>query len=769
MSQATRPQPDTSYLRPLAPLVGRAGELVAVTTLLVRSDARLVTLTGPGGVGKSTLALHAGRAAVDAFPDGMWFVPLTAIGDAELVLPTIQQALGFQAVGHGDPQESLAAALESKQLLLVLDNFEQVVDAAPRLAELLRRCPGVTALVTSRVRLRVDGEREYPVPPLTLVPNDVHDLETIADAEAVRLFIQRAQAVEHDFALTPGNASAVAGICRQLDGLPLAIELATARLTVLPPVALLARLDRRLALLTGGNRDLPARQQTMRNSIAWSYGLLAPHEQACFRRLAVFTGGFDIEAAGAVGGPGGIDTLAALVDHGLVTRVGEHETGSRFAMLETIREYGLERLAAHDELGAVRQDHAVYYRSVAEGLRPRIEGPEGRQVLDRFEIDHPNYRAALATAVESGNAELALRLVGALWKFWYVHGHLDEGRSWMEDALALPGQVPAARRAEVLYAAGSAAYGHRDFALAEIRGRECLALAEATADTLHIGMALFLLGTSARNQGRFGNASTAYERALANLPDGDGPGEVSSHMRGMVLSSLGDMAYEQGYLARSRTLNEEALAIWRRRGDRWGIANALLNLATVAAGTDPPRAATRFREALRYYRDLDAGIGFAHAVAGLAMVAVRLGKVHEGVRLLGAAETLRAAVSTAVPSMMRADYDRAVDSARASLGTVTFSSAWSAGAMLTADEAFAEATALDLDGTAPVRPPPFGLTMREFEVLQLMAEGRSDQEIAGALFISYRTVTTHVTRVLSKLGVDSRSAAVSVAMRQRVL
>jgi len=756
---------------PSTPLVGREREIEHVLALLHDPSVRLVTLTGPGGVGKTRLALAVAAAAEAAFTDGVCFVPLAPVRDPALVIPAIARALDIQDNGDRSLVDAIETALAARRMLLILDNFEQLLATAPMVASLLAACSQLNVLVTSRAVLRVSGEHTFPVSPLALPnPMSLIPFEQLARYAAVRLFAVRAQATYAGFALTADNALAVADICRRLDGLPLAIELAAAWVKVLPPLALLARLDRRLTLLTGGNRDLPAHQQTMRNSIAWSYDLLSREEQALFRRLAVFAGGFDLEAAETLGGAGSIDTLASLVDHGLVMRIEGPETMPRFVMLETIREFGLEQLAAHDEEIAIRSDYAGYFLALAEQLRPRIEGPEGQQVLERFEMDHPNYRAALATATERGDAQLAVRLAAALWKFWYVHRHAAEARAWLEGVLALPGEVPPDRRAEVLYAAGSSAYDQRDFARAEALGQECLALAQASNDHLRVGMAHFLLGTVARNQGHFSEAMAAYDRALTTLREGRLSGGFAEHMHGMVLSSLGDMAYEQGHVVRSRALNEEALALWQGRGDAWGIANALLNLATVAAGTDPSLSAARFREALAHYRDLDASVGFAHSIAGLAIVAVGFGKVIHGVRLFGAAEAFRAVASVAVTRMMQADYDRAVDAARLALGPREFRAAWTAGAVLTTDQAFAEATRLPLEGPAPVRlPSPFGLTMREFDVLQLMAEGRTDQEIADTLFISYRTVTTHVTKILNKLGVDSRTAAVSFAVRENVI
>jgi predicted ATPase/class 3 adenylate cyclase len=408
------------------PLVGRAAELVKVSDLLMHEDVRLVTLTGVGGTGKTRLALQVAADLLDRFEDGVLFVDLAPLADPSLMLPTIAPTLGIREAGGRSLRDSPVSYLTGKRLLLLLDNFEHLLAASSVVADLLAACGDLKVLATSRATLHVRAEREFPVPPMALPdPTRLPAPDRLAEVAAVTLFVQRTQAAEPDFALTAENASAVADLCVRLDGLPLALELAAARVKLLPPPALLTRLERRLPVLTGGPRDLPARQRTLRDTIAWSHDLLSPQEQTLFQRLSVFAGGSTLEAVEAVANPdGGLDTfaaLAALVDHSLLRQSEGADGEPRFVMLETIREYGLERLAEHDA-DVLRESHAHYYLALAERLRPRIDSREGKTVLARLDAEHPNLRAALTWAIEQGDADIGVQLGAASWKFWYVRG-----------------------------------------------------------------------------------------------------------------------------------------------------------------------------------------------------------------------------------------------------------------------------------------------------------------------------------------------------------
>ncbi len=535
---------------PPTPLVGREHEEAAVSHLVQRQDVRLLTLTGPPGIGKTRLALQVAAGLNATFADGVVFVGLAAIQDPTLVLAALAQALGVHDMGDQPLHETLAVYLRDRRLLLVLDNFEQVVAAAPLLADLLASCPKLAILVTSRTVLRLRGEQEFTVPPLAL-PDPSHLLppEELMQYAAVALFMQRARAVKPPFALTPTLAATVAAICQRLDGLPLAIELAAAKVRVLPPPHLLARLERRLPMLTSGARDLPERQQTMRATLAWSEDLLSVEEQWLFRRLAVFVGGFTLEAAEAVCaapagaeplGRGVLEGLERLVDQSLVQQqmVGqdgadEEEGGGEayFRLLYVIREYALERLEASaggaggqvgQEAEALRRAHAVYYLGLVEERALATVQPEGAAWMERLEREHDNFRAALAWAREQGEAELGLRLAGSLGPFWDVRGYRTEGRGWVEGLLALapravgdraragddggegaPGvaDVSAVARAKALVAASNFAWRQGDDERAQAAAAEGLALARDQQAGWAAGVALNMLGVIAWDRG----------------------------------------------------------------------------------------------------------------------------------------------------------------------------------------------------------------------------------------------------------------------------
>jgi predicted ATPase/class 3 adenylate cyclase len=679
------------------PLLGRDREVATVRALLLREDVRLVTLTGPGGMGKTRLGLQVAAELSDRFDDGVFFVALAPIADPGLVVPTFAQTLGLRESGARSAMESLQAYLARKQVLLLLDNFEQVVAMAPAVAELLAACPRLKALVTSRQTLRLRGEHEFPVPPLEL-PEAPDNLQTLSQCAASALFIERALAVQPDFSVTQADAHAVAEICRRLDGLPLAIELAAARVKLLSPQAMLARLSRRLDLLTDGPRDLPFRQQTLRDTIGWSYDLLAPGEQTLFRRLAVFSGGWSLEAAEAVcpvGGGEGIgvlEGLGSLVDKSLVRRnVVGPQREPRFSMLETIREYGLEQLGASGEAEALRRAHAAYYLALAEEAAPYLTGSEQSIWLERLERDHDNLRAALGWARDRGDVALGLRLAGALWRFWYTRGYLSEGRGWLEDMLTLSERTddPAigSMRTKALYGAATLASTQNDFNRALVLWEASLALSREVGDKAVAASALNALGLTALQRGDMERAATLFAESLTLAREVGEPWGIAR-----TLLSLGQTAYVQGDYARARALFEECLLLMRRAGSMSHSAVALLYLGHVAREQgQPARAVALYREGLALSQGLGDRLRLVRELEGLATALAAESHFERGARLLGAAEAEREVLGSAQHPMDRPAVERTVARLRAALGDTGFTGAWAGGRALALDDAIVEA------------------------------------------------------------------------------
>ena len=707
---------------PATPLVGRDDDVAAVGDLVRAEGVRLVTLTGPGGVGKSRLAVEVAQRVGAGFADGVRFVTLGSVRAAELVTAAIAAALGLSTSG-GALITDLKSYLRARRLVLVLDNFEQVMGAAPLVAELLGAAPGVVALVTSRMVLRLSGEHEFPVPPLPVPPIGAGgDAAEVQRCASVRLFVQRAQAASAGFELTNGNAGAVAEICRRLDGLPLAIELAAARVRLLPPRALLARLDDKMGLLTGGARDLPERQRTLRNTLNWSFDLLSAREQALFACLGVFAGTFDLPAAEAVGAAGPadpgraghvMDTLGSLVDSSLVrpqTRDGE----PRFGLLQTIREYALERLRDGADWREAHDRHAAYFRALAEPAPAELQGPGQLAWLDRLETEHGNLGAAMSWLVEQDQLEPAIQLSWATWRFWWLRGHAEELASYV-DILPKSEHLPR-QRALALSGTGFGLFASGDQAAAQPLLEQSLPLYRQAGDMLGAATTAAMLGHLLALQHQDARASELLEQTLAPLQEAGndrlaGP-ERLQHLLdvALVCNFLGQIRLSQADHDRAAQLFTEALNAARSAQDRFTILISLYDLALSSqAQGDLTGAAERLQEGVSQSAEARDEPSVAYYLEALAAVAIRQDNLERAVHLLAAAGALLQAKGSGwlhalVP---RAAHDDGLLAAlRSRMGDAAFEQAWTRGQSLGGSRAVEYALAeASPEPTRPAGPP----------------------------------------------------------------
>ncbi len=637
----------------LTSFLGRQREIAEASQLLI--DGRLLTLTGPGGTGKTRLSLQVAADATDRFPDGIYFVPLGTISQADLVLATIAQALGLVDPGTG-VLDRLADHIGGKSILLVLDNFEQVNDAAPQIAELLARAPKLSVLATSRSPLRVYGEREYPVPPLG-VPDPKHlpDLEQLSTYESVALFIERAMAVRPDFAITGSNAPAVAEVCVRLDGLPLAIELAAARVRVLSPQAIMERLGDRLKLLSGGSRDLPERQQTLRGAISWSHDLLDEADQRVFARFSVFAGGATLDAIERVVFDAGeqadaLDAVASLVDKSLVRQESEPDGEPRFRMLGTIREFATEKLGERGEASDLAERHTAWLLSLVEDGAAAVFGTDQKAVLDRYEREHDNIRAALSRAIAGGQAEMAMRIFAACWRFWQMRGYLAEAREHAERVQALPGstEYPAARQA-ALEAAGGVAYWQADIVTARVWYAEALELARAGGDEAAIANAIYNMTFTfeMEHEDMVQSRALAEEAVAIYRRLGDEAGI------GRALWGLANSYYFFRDFAGGIDIAREALEIFRRVGDRFMIGWSLYIVATYNMQLDLTAVRSGLEEALPLFTEIEDKSSYALIFDGFAALDWAEGDVNRAVRLHGYASATESLTGTGLAKMTR--------------------------------------------------------------------------------------------------------------------
>jgi len=750
----------TNLPAPVTQLFGRDDDIASICELL--THARLVTLTGPGGIGKTQLALAVARQLAVRYIDGAVLVELAAISDPSMILPAIAAALGLWDTTSEPVERRLATYIADRHLLLVLDNAEHVLEAAPGIAALLASCPALDVLVTSRAPLHLQGEYVRSVLPLAFPPlrRTVHTSDLSA-YPAVQLFIERVRASGVSLQLHDTDLRTIAEICSRLDGLPLAIELAAARSGVLTLYQLLNRLDQQLLVLTGGQRDQPARLQTMRNAITWSYDLLSEDQRMFFRRLSVFIGGWTLDAAASVGppAPDALDALTALIESSLVHRSVDPDGEARFSMLEPIRQFAYEQLLAAGESAATRDRHADYYLGVVERAAPLHDSSEQKRCWDRLERDHDNLRAAQSWLLERSDTERGLRFVAAISWFWLYRGFIREGWTWTRSFLALPGaEARTLVRARALGEATQLLRHRGDYTEARSLGEEALSICEELGDRASQPRILIPLAIIADATGDDARRWMLLERLLATARELGDQANVARAL--LCLSTRRDDDQASNRL-------HDGLALARRINHQSTTALALSFLGTLhqqQGSFDAAEAA--HRESLALYANLDIRWAVAIAYRRLASLAFVRADFDRSTRLYAAEVSVRATIGTVVPASERPTVDAQIEASRAALGPDAFCLAWEAGLSMALSDALAFALATVAQPSSdPVTSPSAHLTAREYDVLRLIAAGRSNKEIAGDLYLSVRTVERHITNLYSKIDARGRADATAWALR----